>query len=311
MAPAPPLTMHPTLRKPAKLATRIRVLVVEDVRTVAVKVQSVLLQSGMDVELAETGAEAWAQKESFHPDIALVDLGLPDVEGCLAKVHDIYETDADLKANHCIGLFHAFVYFCLTDAKDKRLKPFTQWVKGNHLAAMRATDAHALIDIFERVHTAKARTVFVSMQFGPETDFVFDTITKAVDAINKECRPKIKVRPLRIDKHNTGHSYTITDAILTAIEESGLLIADLSQGNKNVYHEVGYMMGLNRGKGQAQANFILVARDRPEDKLEMKMGFNLKGISQIRFKESIDLEKKFLRPRTLIKPGMVLTEERH
>ena len=230
------------------------------------------------------------EKEAIKKSAA----NLPDVQGCLAKVHDIYKTDADLKANHCIGLFHAFVYFSLTDARDKRLKPFTQWVKGNHLAAMKNTDAHALIEIFERVHTAKARTVFVSMQFGATTDFVFNTITKAVETINKDCRPKIKVRPLRIDKHNTGHSYTITDAILTAIEESGLLIADLSQGNKNVYHEVGYMMGLNRGKGQGQANFILVARDRPGDKLEKKMGFNLKGISQIRFKESIDLEKELI-----------------
>ena len=219
---------------------------------------------------------------------------LSEMQSCLTKVHEIYNNDPELKANHCVGLFHAFVYFCTTNSKDGRLTPFTHWVKGSHLTAMKATDASALIEIFERVQTAKARTVFVSMQFGPTTDFVFDTILKAVDSINKECRPRIKVRPLRIDKHNTGHSYTITDAILTAIEESGLLIADLSQGNKNVYHEVGYVMGLNRAKGLKQGNFILIARDRPEDKLDKRMGFNLKGISQIRFKESIDLEEQLV-----------------
>jgi two-component system catabolic regulation response regulator CreB len=54
---------------------------VEDVRTVAISVQAVLLQAGMEVEIAETGAEAWERKQEFHPDIALIDLGLPDVEG--------------------------------------------------------------------------------------------------------------------------------------------------------------------------------------------------------------------------------------
>ncbi len=78
MAPPRPVLLRPTSRKPAQ---QIRVLMVEDVRTVAIAVQAVLLQAGMEVELAETGAEAWDRKEEFRPDIALIDLGLPDVEG--------------------------------------------------------------------------------------------------------------------------------------------------------------------------------------------------------------------------------------
>ncbi|MCC6719614.1 MAG: response regulator transcription factor [Acetobacteraceae bacterium] len=73
--------LRPALRKPAQPAGRIRVLIVEDVRTVAVTVQSVLLQASMEVELAESGAQAWGCKRDFQPDVALIDLGLPDVEG--------------------------------------------------------------------------------------------------------------------------------------------------------------------------------------------------------------------------------------
>jgi hypothetical protein len=217
---------------------------------------------------------------------------LPDVQGCLRKVHDLYAADKDLKANFCVGLFHAFVYFCLTDARDGRLKPFQLWVKGNHLAAMKATDAHALIDIFERVHTARRRTIFISMQFGSGTEATFKTIKKTVDQINKECRPKIKIEPLRIDRLNKGHSFTITDEILSAIEDSGLLIADLTHGNKNVYHEVGYLMGLNRGRHLKQENFVLLVRDKGNGNVEKDVGFNLKGVSQIRFKEMNDLEEE-------------------
>lgn len=215
---------------------------------------------------------------------------LPDVQGCLANVHEIYNQDADLKANHCVGLFHAFVYFCLTDTKNGHLKPFMHWVKGNHLAAMRATDAHALIEIFERVQTAKARTIFISMQFGESTNATFETIKKTVARINETCKPKIKVQPLRIDKLNKGYSYKITDEILEQIRNSGLLIADLTEGNKNVYHEVGYLMGLMESHPETQRNFVLIVRDKSKEQLEKDVGFNLKGVSQIRYKEMNDLE---------------------
>ena len=78
MAPPRPVQLRPSARKPVQ---QIRVLVVEDVRTVAISVQAVLIQAGMEVEIAETGAEAWERKQEFRPDIALIDLGLPDVEG--------------------------------------------------------------------------------------------------------------------------------------------------------------------------------------------------------------------------------------
>lgn len=78
MAPPRPVQLRPAARKPVQ---QIRVLVVEDVRTVALSVQAVLIQAGMEVEIAETGADGWERKQDFRPDIALIDLGLPDVEG--------------------------------------------------------------------------------------------------------------------------------------------------------------------------------------------------------------------------------------
>jgi len=215
---------------------------------------------------------------------------LPEVQSCISEVHELYRADEDLANNSSVGLFQAFVYFCLTDAKIGYLKPFQLWVKGNHLTAMRATDADALIEIFERVQTARRRTIFISMQFGTSTDATFKTIEKTVARINSVCRPKIAIEPLRIDKLNKGYSYAITDEILAAIENSGMLIADLTHGNKNVYHEIGYLMGLNRGKHLKQDNFVLIVRDNGKGNVEKDVGFNLKGVSQIRFKEMNELE---------------------
>ena len=65
--------------------------------------------------------------------------------------------------------------------------------------------------------------------------------------INEKYQLEIALEAIRIDRVNEGHSFTIEERILEVIESSGLLIADLTQGNQNVYHEIGYLMGLNRG----------------------------------------------------------------
>lgn len=224
--------------------------------------------------------------------IATEESELDKVFACVKKVNDLYAGDESLKVNACPGLLVAFTYFCLTDAKDHRLEPFRYWVKGNHLTAVRGMDAATLIEIFEKVHLAKRRTVFVSMQFGDTTKATYETIQKAIASVNEKCSPPIEIRPVRIDKLNKGHSYQITDEILDMLESSGLLIADLTEGNKNVYHEIGFLMGLNRGRGLRQDNFVLIVRDRGKKQMEKDVGFNLAGVQQIRFKETIDLERE-------------------
>lgn len=62
-------------------AGKLRVLIVEDIPTIAASMQATLLVAGMDVELAVSGAEALERKESFRPEVILVDLDLPDMNG--------------------------------------------------------------------------------------------------------------------------------------------------------------------------------------------------------------------------------------
>ncbi len=227
--------------------------------------------------------------------IAAKESELEKVFACVKKVNALYAGDDSLKINACAGLLVAFAYFCLTDAEYHRLDPFRYWVKGNHLAAVRGMDAATLVEVFEKVHLAKTRTVFVSMQFGDETRATFETIEKVIAQVNAKCNPPIEIRPIRIDKLNKGHSYAITDEILDMLESSGLLIADLTYGNKNVYHEIGYLMGLNRGRSLRQDNFVLIVRDRGKKAMQGDVGFNLADIQQIRFKETIDLERELTR----------------
>lgn len=71
------------------------------------------------------------------------------------------------------------------------------------------------------------------------------------------------------------------------------MIADLTFGNKNVYQELGYLMGLNRGKGFRQHNFMLLVKEGKTN-TDQEIGFNLRVHQQLRFKNENDLRKKLL-----------------
>lgn len=220
------------------------------------------------------------------------------VLAALKRVNQLYATDETLQANDNPDLLAAFTYFALKDKEHRRLNPFAGWIRGNLLARIKRPAANkptleladSLITIFEQVMESRRKTIFVSMQFCPETKETYLTIEKAVQQINEKHKLTVRLKPVRIDQFNKGHSYTITDEILELIEGSGLLIADLTFGNKNVYHEVGFLMGLNRGRSLPHANFILIADKRRGDEIKKDIGFNLADWQQLRFESERHLE---------------------
>lgn len=146
-------------RGAGRVAGRLRVLIVEDIPTVAATMQATLLQVGMDVELAVSGAEALARKESFNPEVVLVDLDLPDMNGIslverFAAAGDcgvIVVTATDATAARVAGLE--------TGADDYVVKP----VPGRELAArIRA--------VYRRMHKpAAVRQLRITVDFAQRT----------------------------------------------------------------------------------------------------------------------------------------------
>lgn len=59
----------------------LRVLIVEDAEPVAALLEAALRGEGMVTELALSGRQAIAAKLRWRPDVVLIDLGLPDVDG--------------------------------------------------------------------------------------------------------------------------------------------------------------------------------------------------------------------------------------
>src|SRR5690348_9883838 len=58
-----------------------RVLVIDDEPAIVRAVRTNLHRHGFDVDTAASGLEALKQYDQFHPDVVLLDLGLPDMAG--------------------------------------------------------------------------------------------------------------------------------------------------------------------------------------------------------------------------------------
>lgn len=60
---------------------RDKILIVEDEKSISGFIKTVLQSSGYDVIAAHTGAEAFSMISSHCPDLVVLDLGLPDIDG--------------------------------------------------------------------------------------------------------------------------------------------------------------------------------------------------------------------------------------
>lgn len=62
-------------------ATAPRVLLVEDDRDIITLLEQILTQEGFDVTVARDGLEGLLQLQGGRPDLALLDIMMPDVDG--------------------------------------------------------------------------------------------------------------------------------------------------------------------------------------------------------------------------------------
>ena len=208
------------------------------------------------------------------------------INNALKNINQTFGNHSRLKNVKGIAFVVAATYLEITQENDIDL--FINWLFKNHIDEIDGLTSKSLISIYQKIRETKAKQIFVSMQFDDETKPHYNAIIKAVNEINTEFTLDIKLREIRIDMFSRGHSYKIDDEILSLIEESGLLIADLSSRNINVYQELGYLMGLNQGKCLKQENFILIKKQDKKSK-ETDIGFNIRPFQQLRFKSDLEL----------------------
>lgn len=194
-----------------------------------------------------------------------------------------------------IAFLCAMVYYALLD--KVKLKSFVNWAKQNGITKIVEPDdlskdaSNNLVEMFEQIHQAKANEIFISMQFGDsQSELIYEKIVRAIEAFNAKYKNiTLNPRPIRIDRTVESSTFSIQDKILEAIQSCSLIIADLSSANINVYHEIGYAMGVAQSHNMIPNMILLYKENTNHNKnnhdVDKFVGFNLRNLSQLRFKD--------------------------
>lgn len=217
---------------------------------------------------------------------------LPSADVLLQTIQALNATYADerLQRANALGLFSAFLFFAIQSGS--RYRQFETWVLKNHQYELQTINASDLIRIFEKIAESRHRQIFVSMQFKIQdaNGLLVDNpnwkaIESAVTELNRQHQFDLELKPIRIDEFDKGFSYPISSEIFQLIEDSGYLIADLTAGNKNVYHEVGLLMGLNQARQKGHDNFLLL-HNSCVGNVNKDFGFNIADFKQLRLNDT-------------------------
>lgn len=216
------------------------------------------------------------------------------IKKAISSLEHVYESFEGEEYGN-IAFLSAMVYYSLLD--KTQLQAFIHWAVRNGINKVNEPDdlskdsAENLIKMFEQIFQSKKNEVFVSMQFGDsQSELIYEKIVRAIEQFNtKYTGIHLNVYPIRIDRTVESSTYSIQDRILEAIKSCSLIIADLSSKNINVYHEIGYAMGVAQANNLLP-NMILLYKedtqykDKNED-TDKFIGFNLRNLSQLRFKD--------------------------
>jgi hypothetical protein len=214
----------------------------------------------------------------------------------LVQANTLLENNPALKESKNYSFLAALLYYELQ--KNPVTKTFIHWILENnlHLIETKNTGKEILPDyaqIFDKVLESRKRTIFVSMKFKDDkTENHYKIIERVCKEVNENhgLKPGLKVQ--RVDWFRDGTSYEIQDKIIEMINECGYLIGNLTFCNPNVYHEIGLIMGKAKAEGRDSANMLLFLDESVADQKDKFVGFNLRGIMQIRFTQTEEFAKE-------------------
>jgi hypothetical protein len=231
-------------------------------------------------------------------------------KGALGRVNAIFDTCPGLKDSTNTALLAALLYYDLLPSAH--VQSFIRWVLENHIHLIRESTPSDLIQIFDKVLESKKRTVFVSMPFGKKvSENHYKIIQRVCSEISTDFDLKPALKVSRVDWFRDGTSYVITDKIEEMVSDCGLLIGNLTCCNPNVYHEIGFVMGKAKTEGKDTPNMLVFLDESVTDDKDKFVGFNLRGIKQLRFTETEEFAKelrdnleRFFKLSTFVQRGM-------
>ena len=102
-----------------------KILIVDDAEFLRVRISEILVRGGYEVEAAENGLKAIEKYTSIHPDVVLMDLTMPEMDG-LTALQQIRGIDKSAKVIMLTALGQESVVLeaIKSGARDFVVKPF-------------------------------------------------------------------------------------------------------------------------------------------------------------------------------------------
>lgn len=198
--------------------------------------------------------------------------GVHSVVTALQEIDDALRTAALIDAPNNLAIIGAFSYYKLMESR--KADEFLKWVKKNSLTQVSDLHICDVINIYDKIYNNLPKRVFMSMWFNKKTEDTYNQLKDVKDIVLRDYNVEIEI--IRVDEHKDGYSDIISKRIIKGIDSCDLLIADLSYGNKNVYHEIGYA----QGKGK---KVLLIYQNRDGASAADEIGSNLSMHDQLRF----------------------------
>lgn len=226
------------------------------------------------------------------------------IKDVIYKLQSVYNEFSENQRGN-IAFLCALVYYALLD--EAQLNAFIKWAQMNGINQIVNPDdlsvdsSSNLINMFEQIYQSKKNEVFISMQFGDsQSELIYEKVLRTIELFNqKHSGIRLNLHPIRIDRAIEQNTYSIQDKILDAIQNCSLIIADLSSHNINVYHEIGYAMGIAKSNKMLPNMILLYKENTNHNKdntdVDKFIGFNLRNLSQLRFMDYDQLVEGLLK----------------
>ena len=183
-----------------------------------------------------------------------------------------------------LAVMEAFTYYTFED--NRKSKQFLKWAKENSLIEISDLKMDDIINIYDKIFDNAPKKIFMSMWFNEKTADTYKEVNDVKEIVLKDYNVELEI--IKVDEHKDGFSEIISKRIIDGIDNCDLLIADLSYGNKNVHHEIGYA----QGKGK---KVLLLYHVREGTNPADEIGSNLSMHDQLRFNTYGELREKLLK----------------
>lgn len=206
------------------------------------------------------------------------------ISDVLFKINQALQDAVLASMPKCLAVIGAFTYYSFSD-KYKADK-FLKWAQKNKLMDISELHICDVIDIYDKIYDNAPKKIFMSMWFNEKTADTYKEVKDVKEIVLREYNVELEI--IKVDEHNDGYSDVISKRIIEGIDNCDLLIADLSYGNKNVHHEIGYA----QGKGK---KVLLLYQIRDDADPSDEIGSNLSMHDQLRFKTYGELREGLLK----------------